>query len=33
MAIANTSEKFYMFEDGDFAEITKDDIKIFNADG
>ena len=25
------SEKFYLLEDGDFAEITKNDIKIFNS--
>ena len=30
LAIANITEKFYLLEDGDFAEITKEDIKIFN---
>ena len=31
LAIANITEKFYLLEDGDFAEITKNDIKIFNS--
>ena len=30
LAIINNTEAFYLLEDGDFAEITKNDIKIFN---
>mgnify|MGYP002525438865 FL=1 len=30
LAIINNTEAFYLLEDGDFAEITKSDIKIFN---
>ena len=33
LAIANITEKFYLLEDGDFAEITEKDIKIFNNSG
>ena len=33
LAIANITEKFYLLEDGDFAEITENDIKIFNSNG
>jgi len=32
LAIANITEGFYLLEDGDFAEITKDKIRIFNQD-
>ena len=30
LAIINITQSFYLLEDGDFAEITKDEIKIFN---
>ena len=33
LAIAGLAESFYLLEDGDFAEITKTDIKIFGSDG
>ena len=33
LAIANITEKFYLLEDGDFAEITENHIKIFNSNG
>ena len=33
LAIANITEKFYLLEDGDFAEISENDIKIFNSNG
>ncbi len=31
LAIAGLAESFYLLEDGDFAEITKDEIKIFGS--
>ena len=33
LAIADLAEAFYLLEDGDFAEITKTDIRIFSSDG
>ena len=33
LAIAGLAESFYLLEDGDFAEITKTDIRIFGSDG
>ena len=33
LAIANITENFYLLEDGDFAEITQKEIKIFNSKG
>ena len=33
LAIAGLAESFYLLEDGDFAEITEDEIKIFGSDG
>ena len=33
LAIADLAESFYLLEDGDFAEITKTDIRIFGSDG
>ena len=33
LAIAGLAESFYLLEDGDFAEITKDEIKIVGSNG
>ncbi len=33
LAIAGLAESFYLLEDGDFAEISDDDIKIIASDG
>ena len=33
LAIAGLTESFYLLEDGDFAEITEHEIKIFGSDG
>ena len=30
LAIAHITEKFYLLEDGDFAEISENEIMIFN---
>ncbi|MED5271175.1 MAG: glutamine--fructose-6-phosphate aminotransferase, partial [Pseudomonadota bacterium] len=32
LAIAGLAESFYLLEDGDFAVITQDEIKIFGSD-
>ena len=33
LAIADLAESFYLLEDGDFAVITQDEIKIVGSDG